>query len=218
MIRVHSRNSLVCRKFNKPLPPVVEKKINRDEQPSRSCLGQTHEGSVNFAVGACFQYLNLYPDDRSRRQQVSCRQLKCPGIVRILKKADSRSAGHQLVQQRESLGSEFHDEIVEPRKVAPRPIKVSNKAELHGVSADEEHNWDAGSCSLSRQNTHQPGRDDCGHSKLDQISRQRRQSISLVSRPAIFDDQVPAFNVAGLAQTPPEASQPGGVELWRPEV
>src|SRR5262245_66180812 len=61
MIRVHSRNSVVCRKFNKPLPPVVEKKVSRDEQRSGSCLGQTHEGSVNFAVGACFQYLNLYP-------------------------------------------------------------------------------------------------------------------------------------------------------------
>jgi hypothetical protein len=43
---------------------------------------------------------------------------------------------------------------------------------------------------------------------LDQISRQRWQSISLVSRPAIFDHQVPAFNVAGLVQTPPEAGQP----------
>ena len=51
---------------------------------------------------------------------------------------------------------------------------------------------------------------DYSHSKLDQISRQRWQSISLVSRPAI--------NVAGLVQTPPEAGQPGHVRLRRPVV
>jgi hypothetical protein len=40
----------------------------------------------------------------------------------------------------------------------------------------------------------------------------------LVSRPAIFDDQVSAFNVAGLVQTPPEAGQPEGVGFRRREV
>jgi hypothetical protein len=49
--------------------------------------------------------------------------------------------------------------------------------------------------------------------KSDQISRQRWQSIGLISHPAIFDHKVPAFNVAGLVQTSPEAGQPGGVGL-----
>src|SRR5262249_62232894 len=37
--RVYSRNCVVCRKFNEPLDPVVEKKIISDEQRSGSCLG-----------------------------------------------------------------------------------------------------------------------------------------------------------------------------------
>jgi hypothetical protein len=45
------------------------------------------------------------------------------------------------------------------------------------------------------------------------ISRQRWQSIGLISHPAIFDHKVPAFNVAGLVQTSPEAGQPGRVGL-----
>src|SRR6516165_12677830 len=49
-------------------------------------------------------------------------------------------------------------------------------------------------------------------------SRQCWQSVSLVSRPAIFDRQVPAFNVTGLVQTSPEAGQPGGIGLRRPVV
>jgi hypothetical protein len=47
------------------------------------------------------------------------------------------------------------------------------------------------------------------HSTLDRISCQRGQSVSLVSRPAIFDHQAPAFNVASLVQTSPVAGQPG---------
>jgi len=49
----------VCRKLNEPLDPVVEKKISSDEQRAGSCLDQAHEGGVDFAVVACFQYLDL---------------------------------------------------------------------------------------------------------------------------------------------------------------
>jgi Protein of unknown function (DUF4238) len=41
---------------------------------------------------------------------------------------------------------------------------------------------------------------------------------SWFSHPAIFDHKVPAFNVAGFVQTPPETGQPGGVGLRRPVV
>src|SRR5262249_60868327 len=56
--RVHSRNCVVCRKFNEPLNPAVENKIITDEQRAGSCLDQAREGGVDFAVGACFQCLN----------------------------------------------------------------------------------------------------------------------------------------------------------------
>ena len=47
------------RECNDLINPVVEKKIVTDEQRAGSCLGQAHEGGVDFAVGACVQYLNL---------------------------------------------------------------------------------------------------------------------------------------------------------------
>jgi hypothetical protein len=50
---------MACRECNDMVNPVAEKRIATDEQRPGSCLGQTHEGSVDFAVGACFQYLNL---------------------------------------------------------------------------------------------------------------------------------------------------------------
>src|SRR5262249_38993797 len=122
------------------------------------------------------------------------------------------------VQQREPLGPEFNDEAVDARKVASRSIETSNKPKRYGIGADEEHNWDAGARRLSRESRKHARCDDHSHSKLDQISRQRWQSISLVSRPAIFNHYVAAFNVAGFVQAPPETGQSGGVGLRRPRV
>src|ERR1700757_2799461 len=95
--------------------------------------------------------------------------------------------------------------------------EARNKPELHGIAADTEHDWDGGGRSLRRKSRGRAGCDDHGHSKLDEVNRQRRQSISLVSRPAIFNHNVAAFNVAGFVQAPPETVQPGGVGLRRPE-
>ena len=72
-IRVHGRNRMACRECSELLHPGVEKNIRTDEQRLSSCLDQAREGGIEFAVGACSRYLNLYPDDRSRRQHVSCR-------------------------------------------------------------------------------------------------------------------------------------------------
>jgi hypothetical protein len=52
----------------------------------------------------------------------------------------------------------------------------------HGVIADNEHAWDVGSCSFSRESSDQPGRDNHRPQCL--------QLVSLVSRPAIFDHQL----------------------------
>src|SRR5262249_37470885 len=129
-----------------------------------------------------------------------------------------RSARHQLVQQREPLRPEFSVERVEAGQVASRPIEACNKPMLHGVATDAEYDWDAGSCRLSGESSHQSGWPDYGPSRFAQTTRQRWQSVSLVSRPAIFDHQVPAFYVGGFAQPPSEAGQPGGIGLRRPAV
>ena len=50
---------------------LLKKNIVTDEQRAGSCLDQAHEGGVYFAVGACFQYLELYPDDRSLVRETS---------------------------------------------------------------------------------------------------------------------------------------------------
>jgi hypothetical protein len=114
--------------------------------------------------------------------------------------------------------AKFTGEPVGARQVASGPIEACNKPKLHRVGGDAEHNWDAGGRSFSGESSKRPGCDDHSDLKSDKISHQRWQSVSLVSRPAIFNHKVPAFNVAGLVQTPPKAGQPGSIGLWRPGV
>src|SRR5262249_19140343 len=57
--RIHGRNRMACRECNELLNPAIEKSIITDEQRPSSCLDQAPERGVDFAVGACVQYLNL---------------------------------------------------------------------------------------------------------------------------------------------------------------
>jgi len=50
---------MACRECNELLNPAVEKSITTDEQRAGSCLDQVREGGIDFAVGACLQYLIL---------------------------------------------------------------------------------------------------------------------------------------------------------------
>jgi hypothetical protein len=50
---------MACRERNDLLKSVVKKNIITDEQRPGSCLDQAHEGRVDFAVGACLQYLHV---------------------------------------------------------------------------------------------------------------------------------------------------------------
>src|SRR5262249_114569 len=115
------------------------------------------------------------------------------GLFGFSRKPTVAMLGTSSCNSASPLRSEFTDEPVEGRQGASWPIEASNKPELHRVSADIEHNWDARRRSLGRESRKRARCDDYSHSKLDQISRQRWQPISLVSCPAIFDHQVPAF-------------------------
>ena len=141
------------------------------------------------------------------------------GLFGSLKKAERRSAGHQLVPQRESLGPEFTIEGVEARKVASRSIETSNKPELHGVSGDAEHEWDASGCGLNRESRENADSDDNGRRNVDQFSGHCRQSISLVSAPVpVFDHEIPALNVAAFVEPTPKASQTKFIGFRRPKA
>ena len=105
------------------------------------------------------------------------------------------------MQQRQPLRSELGTEPTHPRDVAARPIEAGDKAVFTRVIVAREHNRDCTGRRLGRERRIvAAGCSDHGHLTLNEFGRQRRQSIRPPLRPAIFDRDVLAFDIAGLIQ------------------
>ena len=87
------------------------------------------------------------------------------------------------------------------REVAARPVQAGDKSELRpGRSPIVKTIGMVVVAAFAASAAGGAGRGNHGHLTANQIGRQRRQSIVLVLRPAIFDRHVPALDIAGFAQ------------------
>ena len=105
------------------------------------------------------------------------------------------------MQQRQPLRSEFGGEPGHPGDVAARPVEAGDKAAFDRVVAAREDDRDCTGRRLGRERRIVAARC-CDHGDLlsNQISGKRRQPIRLAIRPAIFDLDVLALDVAALVQ------------------
>src|SRR6516164_3201190 len=100
---MHHRNLVACRERTDLFYPAVEEKIISDEQCPDPRLGQALKSSIDFAVAASLQYLNLDTNGWSSRQHVPRYHLFNKRISWVLKKAYHSSGRYQFVQQRKRL-------------------------------------------------------------------------------------------------------------------
>jgi len=86
-------------------------------------------------------------------------------------------------------------------EVAAGPIEAGDEVEFDRITADIENDWNRGSrCLDSQCSGGAPGHDNYRNLALNQISRERGQSIDLTFRPAVFDRNVLALNVTGFVE------------------
>ena len=89
-----------------------------------------------------------------------------------------------------------------PGDVAARPIEAGDETQPDRIVADWRRR--SGIVAVAALAASAAGvaadRDDHGHLAADQIGRQRRQSIVLTLRPAVFDRHVLALDIAGFVQ------------------
>jgi hypothetical protein len=85
------------------------------------------------------------------------------------------------------------------RYIAARPVQAGNKSKLHRIARCREDNRNRSGRRLCRDRR-RAIRDDRGHLAANQIGRHCGQSIVLTLGPAVFDEHVLAFSVAGFAQ------------------
>jgi hypothetical protein len=91
------------------------------------------------------------------------------------------------------------------RDIATGPIEACDQAQCDRVATDGEDDWNGYGCGLCCQRPDVIGRKDHIHPVMNQISRKLGKPIVLISRGAIFNSDVLAFNKIGFLQTPTQS-------------
>ena len=129
-------------------------------------------------------------------------------VVRVHEQGKQADLGNQLEKQFEPLGYQLDPHQADPREISAWPGDTGDQAVLGRVGADYEDEGDRRGRSLRRQRRNVVAdRHDHIDSAADQIDGQRGQPIIVTLRPAVFDRQVLALDIAGFAQPLAERGQ-----------
>ena len=103
--------------------------------------------------------------------------------------------------------------------IATGPIEALDEAEFDWIVADQEDDRNALRPLLGRKRRGlAAGRNNCGNSTTDQVSRERRQSIESSLGPSVFDDDVSALDEPGFHQSFTERLREVGKSIGRSAV
>lgn len=132
-------------------------------------------------------------------------------IAGVREQADPAGLGARLEEQVEALAGEIGDQIAHAGGVAVRPGEAGDQAECHRIAADAEHGRDRRAGLLCR--LHGRGAADRRQHidlALDELGRQRGQSLVPIVRPPMLDRHALSCDIALVAQ-----SLVKGVHVWR---
>ena len=118
------------------------------------------------------------------------------GIGRVDEHGHDGRRGDQLVQQFQSLRRYLHVQLGHARDVGRRSVQAGDEADLHGIAPVVKTMGIvvvAAFAARPQEYWSRRSRPPCD----EPVGRQRRQSIILAFRPAIFDRHVPALDIAG---------------------
>ena len=179
--------------------PAVEEGVAGDEEGVGPLARKRCEGSIDLAAGAGVEDVDLQPHGASGRFHVSQRGF---GIVAasagLTSTATPVAPGTSSRSSLQPLCRQLAIEKIDAGQVAARPGEARDKTKLDRVFADDENDGDRRGCRLGRQRRLiPPSATITATSPAHQFGRQRRQPIGLTLRPAVFDRDVLAFDIAG---------------------
>ena len=158
--------------------------------------------------GAGVKHMTLQPERARRRLHVSIARSSAFELLGLTSTAIDAALGTSSCSSSSRFARPARGQEGDARDVAARPVEAGDKAELDRVAADREDDRDRRGRRLGRKRRRRAaGRDDHRHLTANQIGRQRRQPIILALRPAVFDRDVPALDIAGFAQALAERGQ-----------
>ena len=181
--------------------PADEQCIGSDHEPVGPQLGQGCEYRIEVALGAGVQDMELQPEGAGRRLQVFRYGLCNKGAGRVDEKRNDVRRGYQLAQQFQPLRPQLRVHVGHAGDIAARSVEAGDKSSRDRISSDLEYDGNRRGRRLCRKRRRRTtGRSNHGHLTANQIGRQCRQSIILAVRPAVFDRDVSALDIAGFAQ------------------
>src|SRR5262249_53453683 len=170
-------------------------------------LDKGFEGGVNVWFAACMQNMNLLPDRVGCLLNISRLRLKIR-IVRVEEHADQSCCWNEIVQEPDPLCLNSRQQKIYPCRVAAWPVEAGDEAELDRVVAGTEDDRNGrGCCFGSERRLRAPCGGDDGDVTVNQIGRERRQSVVLTFRPAILDRHVLTFGEPALPEALMECCQ-----------
>src|SRR5262249_5473562 len=179
-----------------------EKGIRADRERAYAQSNQGSEDHLEVAFGAGMQDMGSQPERAGRRVHVSRLCLRNGRIGRIDQHGHGGRRRDHFMQQLQLLRPNLHAQHGYGRKVAARPVEAGDKLHLDRVDAcqkDDRNRSGRRLCGQRRRSI----RDDHGHLSANQIGRQHRESVVLILRETVFNDDVLALDIARFLEGVP---------------
>ena len=180
--------------------PAGEEWIGANHEPACPQLDQLCEDRIEVTFGAGIQDMELQPEGAGRRLHLLTVVSAIAGLAGLTSSAMTLAVGSSSCSNSSRFGATSTFAWVTPVTLPPGRLRLATRPSSNRVGAQFKDDRNGRGRRLCRQRRRSAGRGNHGHLTMNQISRHRRQPIILVLRPAIFDRDVAAFDVAGFAQ------------------
>jgi hypothetical protein len=155
------------------------------------------------------QDMELQPEGAGRCLRVS-RYGFSSRSGRVNEQGHDGRRGDQFMQQLQPLRPDLHVHDAHAREVAARAAQAGDKSKRERVEPCHEDNRNCRGCCLCWPYC-RPIRNHHGYSMANEVGRQQRKSVVFIVRPAVFDREVLALDIACFFQAPMERGQEGCV-------
>src|SRR5262245_38780394 len=185
--RIGSGDHVARRQHGKLNPSALKKWVRADKERVGPLAPDEFEGRLDLEAGAGIQNLNLKPDGASSRRDIPYGSLGIGSICRVDEHGHATGRRHQITQEFQPLCHHLTTQKIDACEVATRTGESGNKTKLDRIFGGDENDRDRRRCRLGGpRRRHTSDRRDHRNLPADQVDRQRRQSIDLILRPAVY--------------------------------
>ena len=195
------------RECNDLIAPADKKTACADDERTGPLPHKARKCHVDVTRGADIQHNKLQPKSTRGRLHLAHRDA-ASGTFRSTSRAMTAALGTSSCSSESCFGTKSTPNQLTPVMFSPGRLRLDDHPELDRITAAEEDDGNSRRRGLGRECRGVGVGNDHHDPAANQIGGERRQSIILALRPAVFDRHVPALDSAGFVQALAECSEP----------